>query len=77
MSKYIFVAKGAGGSILYVSYVLVFYPSFGRMMRPVVAKGVDGELHIIDYKLGGPWMGQHWASWTSKVLHNSSTIVAS
>lgn len=41
--RYTLAAKGAGKTHLHVSYAIAFKPSLSRLMKPMVAKGVDGE----------------------------------
>jgi hypothetical protein len=36
-------AKGPGKAHLHVLYAIAFKPSLSRLMKPMVAKGVDGE----------------------------------
>lgn len=43
LSRYTLAAKGAGKTHLHVSYAIAFKPSLSRLMKPMVAKGVDGE----------------------------------
>lgn len=43
ISRYTLVARGAGKAHLHVLYAIAFKPSLSRLMKPMVAKGVDGE----------------------------------
>ncbi len=42
VSRYILVADGPTACTLHLAYTVIFDPSFTRMLRPVVQKGVEG-----------------------------------
>lgn len=54
ISRYTLVAKGPGKARLYVLYALTFKPSLSRLMKPMVAKGVDGEREAVGVGVGAP-----------------------
>lgn len=43
ISRYTLAARGPGKAQLHVLYAIAFKPSLSRLMKPMVAKGVDGE----------------------------------
>lgn len=43
MSRTSLVARGAGQTQLHIAYAVDFKPSLSKFMKPMVAKGVDGE----------------------------------
>lgn len=43
ISRYTLAGKGPGKTHLHVLYAIAFKPSLSRLMKPMVAKGVDGE----------------------------------
>jgi hypothetical protein len=43
ISRTALLQRGPGQAQLHVSYAVDFKPSLSRLMKPMVAKGVDGE----------------------------------
>jgi hypothetical protein len=55
ISRYNLVGKGPGRTHLHVAYAIEFKPSLSRLMKPMVAKGVDGERE--EWRAGGAVRG--------------------
>eukprot|EP00775_Hariotina_reticulata_P002431 gene2431-2735_t len=48
ISRYTLLAKGPGQTHLHLTYAINFKPTLNRLVRPMVAKGVDGLLDVPD-----------------------------
>jgi hypothetical protein len=53
ITRYGLSAKGPNRTHLHVAYAVAFRPSLSRLMRPMVAKGVDGACACMCVSLGG------------------------
>jgi hypothetical protein len=52
ISRTAVLQRGPGQAQLHVSYAVDFKPSLSRLMKPMVAKGVDGERTVGGLLLG-------------------------